>query len=127
MTLIYIADAFEKEAKSQEKIKKLAKERLGKIQSLESQLGKEKATNTQLQHNLDKANEELQQLRKEKELNDRSYFKAFKKVEEFRVLRNKSQEKVIALEKEISQLTTVMVDMDMAKHSLLELVKEKDQ
>ena len=35
-TLIYIADAFEKEAESQEKMRKLAKERLGKIQSLES-------------------------------------------------------------------------------------------
>ena len=38
---MYIADAFEKEVESQEKIKKLAEERLSKIQSLESQLKKE--------------------------------------------------------------------------------------
>ena len=60
-------------------------------------------------------------------MNDRSCFEAFKKVEEFRLLHNKSQEKVEALEGEISQLKAAMVDMDMAKHSLSELVKEKDQ
>ena len=68
MTLIYIADDFEKEVEAQEKMKKLSEETLGKIQSLESQLGKEKTISVQLQHNLNKANEELQQLRKEKEI-----------------------------------------------------------
>ena len=42
--MIYIADAFEKEVELQEKMKKLAEERLSKIQSLESQLEKEKPT-----------------------------------------------------------------------------------
>ena len=66
-------------------------------------------------------------MRKEKEMNDRTCSEAFKKIEEFRVLRNKSQERVIAREKEISQLTTIMVDMDMVKHILLEQVKENEQ
>ena len=83
VTLIYVANAIEKEAEAHEKTKKLAKERLGKIKSLESQLKEETMINTQLQQNLSKANEELQQLRKEKEMNDRSYSEAFKKVKEF--------------------------------------------
>ena len=127
VTLIYIADALEKEAESHKKMKKLAEERLSKIQSLESQLGREKDVSIQLQQNLNKADEELQQLRKEKEMNDRSCFEAFKKVEEFRLMHDKSQEKVIALEKEISQLTATRVNMDIQKHSLSELMKEKEQ
>ena len=43
------------------------------------------------------------------------------------MLRDKIQERVVALEKEIGQLTDVMVNMDMEKHSLSELVKEKKQ
>ena len=46
--MIYIAYAFEKEAKMHEKMKNLAGERLSKIQSLESQLAKEKATDSEL-------------------------------------------------------------------------------
>ena len=41
------------------------------------------------------------------------------------MLHNKSQERVVALEKEISQLIVVMVNMDMEKHTLSEQVKEK--
>ena len=111
----------------QEKIKKLAKERLDKIQSLESQLEKKKATSTQLQQNLNKANEELQQLKKEKESNDRNCSNALKKVKELKMLHGKSQERVAALEEEKDQLTTAIVGMDMEKHSLSELVKEKEQ
>ena len=107
-------------------MKKLAEERLGKIQFLESQLKEEKTISVELQYNLNKANEKLEQLRKEKEMNDRSCSEAFKKVEEFRVLLNKSQERVVALEKEISQLIAAMVDMDMVKHTLSEQVKEKE-
>ena len=66
-------------------------------------------------------------MRKEKEMNDRTCSEAFKKIEDFRVLRNKSQERVITREKEISQLTAIMVDMDMVKHTLLEQVKENEQ
>ena len=43
------------------------------------------------------------------------------------MLHDKSQEKIAALEEEKSQLTTAMVTMDTEKHSLLELVKEKEQ
>ena len=86
----------------------------------------EKTISAKLQHNLSKANEELQRLRKEKEMNDHSCSEAFKKVEEFRVLLNKSQDRVVALEKEISQLTAAMMDMDTSKHTLLEQVKEKE-
>ena len=60
MTLIYVANALEKEVESQEKMKKLAEEKLWKIQSLKSQLGEEKIIRAQLQHNLSKANEDLQ-------------------------------------------------------------------
>ena len=128
VTLIYVADALEKKkAEVHEKMKKLAEERLGKMQSLESQLEKEKAINAQLQQNLNKANKELQQLRKDKESNDRNCSKALKKIKEFKVLHNKSQEKIAALEEEKSQLTAAMVSMDMERHSLSELVKEKEQ
>ena len=127
MTLIYVANALEKESESQEKMKKLAEERLGKIQSLESQLKEEKTIGAQLKHNLNKANKELQQLRKEKEMNDLICSEAFKKFEEFIVMHNKSQERVVALEKEIGQLTAAMVDMDMEKHTLSEQIKEKEQ
>ena len=94
---------------------------------MESQLNDEKIISIQLQQNLSKANEELQWLRKEKEMNERSCFEAFKKVEEFRVLRNKSQERVDALEKEITRLTSAMVDIDLAKHEMSEQGKEKEQ
>ena len=60
-------------------------------------------------------------------MNDRSCFEAFKKVEEFKLLHNKSQEKVEALKKDISQLKAAMVDMDMEKYTLSEQVKEKEQ
>ena len=43
------------------------------------------------------------------------------------MLRNKSQERVIALEKEIPKLTSALVDIDLAKHNLSEKVKEKEQ
>ena len=127
MTLIYIADAFEKEAESQEKITKLAEERLSTIQSLESQLEKEKTIKAQLEDNLNKANEKLQQLKEEKELDNRNCSEALKKVEEFKMLHDKSQERIATLEEEKSQLTATMVTMDMEKHSLSELVKEKEQ
>ena len=105
----------------------MKKEKLGKIQSLVSQLKEEKIISAQIQHNLSKANEELQRLRKEKEMNDRSCSKAFKKVEEFRLLQNKSQERVEALEIEIDKLVATMVDMDLVKHTLSEQFKEKEQ
>ena len=60
-------------------------------------------------------------------MNDRSCSEAFKKVEEFRVLHKKSQERLDALEKEITRLTSAMVDIDLAKHEMLEQVKEKEQ
>ena len=60
-------------------------------------------------------------------MNDRSCSEAFKKVEEFRVLLNKSQERVVALEKEIGQFIVAMVDMDMEKHTLSKQIKEKEQ
>ena len=60
-------------------------------------------------------------------MNDQNWSEAFKKVEEFIVLRNKSQDRVVALEKEISQLTTAMVGMDMEKHTISEKIKEKEQ
>ena len=60
---MYIVDAFEKEAESQEKLKKLTEERLSKIKSLESWLEKEKTTRAQLKNNLNKANDELQHLK----------------------------------------------------------------
>ena len=126
VTLIYVANAIEKESEAHEEMKKLAEERLGKIKSLESQLKEEKMINTQLQQNLSKANEELQRLRKEKEMNDCSCTEAFKKVEEFILLRNKSQERVKALEKEIAKLTSPVVDIDLVKHNLSEQVKEKE-
>ena len=88
---------------------------------------KEKTIKAQLEDNLNKANEELQQLKEEKELNNRNYSEALNKVEEFKMLHDKSQERVAALEEEKSQLTTAMVTMDTEKHSLLELVKEKEQ
>ena len=91
ITLIYVVDALEKEAKAHEKVKKLVEERLGKMQSLESKLEKEKAISVGLQQNLNKANEELQQLRKDKESNDRNCSETLKKVEEFKVLHDKSQ------------------------------------
>ena len=59
-------------------MKKLAKSKLEKINSLEPQLNEEKVTSTQPHQNLDKANEELRRLRKEKEMNDRSCLEAFK-------------------------------------------------
>ena len=51
----------------------LAEDRQQRIQILESLLEHEKATSTELQQSLNKANEELHQLRKEKEMNDRNY------------------------------------------------------
>ena len=59
-------------------MKKLAKNKLEKINSLEPQLNEEKVTSTQPHQNLDKANEELRRLRKEKEMNDRSCSEAVK-------------------------------------------------
>ena len=43
------------------------------------------------------------------------------------MLRNKSQERVDALEREIAKLTSIMVDIDLAKHEMSEQVKEKEQ
>ena len=100
MTMFYIANAFEKEAELQEKIKKLSEERLSKIQSPESQLKEEKTTRAQFEDNLNKANEELQQLKGEKESIDRNYSEAVKKVKELMVLHNKSSKKISALEEE---------------------------
>ena len=60
-------------------------------------------------------------------MNDFSCSEAFKKVEEFRMLHNKSQERVDALEREIAKLTSALVDIDLAKHNMLEQVKEKEQ
>ena len=73
VTLIYVADAIEKEFKEHAELKKLAKSRLEKIKSLEYQLNEEKVISTQLHQNLNKVNEELQWLRKEKEMNERNY------------------------------------------------------
>ena len=42
------------------------------------------------------------------------------------MLYDKSQERVAALDEEKSQLTAAIVTMDIEKHSLLELVKEKE-
>ena len=109
VTMIYIMNALEQEAEMHEKMKNLAEERLSKIQSLEAQLADEKTTSNQLQQSLNKANEELQKLIKEKELSDRNCSEAFKKIEELKILHNKSQEKIVALEEEKSQLTSIMV------------------
>ena len=68
----------------------------------------------------------MQQLIKEKESIDCNCSNAVKKVEEIIVLHNKSLEKIAALEEEKSQLTTAMVGMDMEKHNLSELLKEKN-
>ena len=40
---------------------------------------------------------------------------------------NKSQKRVDALKMEITRLTSVMVDIDLAKHEMSEQVKEKEQ
>ena len=60
-------------------------------------------------------------------MNDFSCSEVFKKVEEFRMLHNKSQERVDALEREISKLTSALVDIDLVKDNMLEQVKEKEQ
>ena len=60
-------------------------------------------------------------------MNSHNCSEALKKVEEFKILHDKSQERIIAMEEEKSQLTAAMITMDMEKHSLSELVKEKDQ
>ena len=69
ITLIYAADVIEKEFQEHTALKQLVESRLEKIKSLESQLNKEKVTNTQLHQNVNKTNEKLQWLRKEKEMN----------------------------------------------------------
>ena len=125
--MIYIADAFEKEVEMHEKSKNLTKERLDKIQSLESHLEKDKTTRAQLEDSLGKANEEVRQLKEEKELNNCNCSEVLQKFEELKVLHDKSLEKIAALEEEKSQLTAVMVGMDMEKHSLSKLVKEKEE
>ena len=43
------------------------------------------------------------------------------------MLCNKSQDRVVALEKEISQLIVAMVGMDIEKNTLSEQIKEKEQ
>ena len=60
-------------------------------------------------------------------MNDRSCSEAFPKVEEFRVLSNKSQQRVKAIEEELAKLTAALVEVDMAKNTMAEQVKEKDQ
>ena len=70
VTTIYVVEAIKKKFHERAELVKLAKSRLEKIKSLESQLAKEKVTSTQFHQNLDKANEELRRLRKEKEMND---------------------------------------------------------
>ena len=74
ITTIHIAEAMEKEFENAKQecieLEKLAKSRLEKVKSLESQLNKEKVTSTQHCQNLDKANEELQKLKEEKKMND---------------------------------------------------------
>ena len=68
------ASSIEKELKDQAlertSLTTLAEDRQQRIQTLESLLEREKATSTELQQNLNKANEELHRLRKEKEMND---------------------------------------------------------
>ena len=64
----------------------LAEDRQQRVQTLESLLEHEKATITELQQSLSKANEELLQLRKEKDMNDHNYSEALEKVKEFRIL-----------------------------------------
>ena len=66
-------------------------------------------------------------MKEEKELNSCNCSEALKKVEELKVLYDKSLEKVVALEEEKNRLTAAMVGLDMEKHSLSELVKEKEQ
>ena len=127
VTLIYVADAIWKESQAHVEMKKLAKDRFEKIKSLESQLTEEKIISTQLQHGLNKSNEELQLLRKEKELNEQNYSEAIQKVEEFKVLYNKSQKRVNTLEEEIARLTSALVDIYMEKHNMSEQVVEKEQ
>ena len=63
----------------------------------------------------------------EKELNNRNCSEALKKVEELKMLHNKSQEKVTTLEEEKNQLIAAMVSIDLEKHNLSELLKEKEQ
>ena len=70
VTLVYVTDAIENESQEHAEMKKLAKNRLEKIKSLESQLNEEKIISTQLRQNQNKANEELQRIREEKELNE---------------------------------------------------------
>ena len=69
----------------------LADNRQQRTQILESLQEREKATCTELQQSLNKANEEVHRLRKEKDMNNRNYSEALKKVKEFRILLQEAQ------------------------------------
>ena len=82
--VVSMASSIEKELEDQAlehaSLTTLAEDKQKRIQTLESLLEREKATCTELQQSLNKANKELYRLRKEKEMNDRNYSEALEKV-----------------------------------------------
>ena len=99
-----IEKEFEDQALESASLITLARDRMQRIQTLESLLECEKATSTEIQQSLNKANEELHQLRKEKEMNDQNYSEALEKVKEFRILYQQEQEKVKEVEAELASM-----------------------
>ena len=104
--VISIASSLEKDFEDQTldstSLTILVEDRMQRIQTLESLLEHEKATSTELQQSLNKANEDLHLLTKAKEMNDWNYFEAFEKVKEFKILSQQAQEKIKEVEAELA-------------------------
>ena len=106
----------------------LAKDKLQRIQTLESLLERERTTSAELQQSLNKANEELQRLIKEKEMNDWSCLKAFKKFEEFKILSHQAQESVKEVEVELASAKATISKLEglLRKKNVKLKVSESD-